>query len=63
MGVEEHRNEHTWKGDRTTTMMTNLFPDLGKPVIKSIELSLQIVGGIGSGCSVLGDLIVSPLLH
>jgi hypothetical protein len=44
-------------------MMTNLFPDLGKPVIKSIEISFQIVGGIESGCSVPGDLNISPLLH
>jgi hypothetical protein len=44
-------------------MMTDLFPDLGKMVIKSIEISFQIAGGIGSGCSVLDDLTVSPLLH
>jgi hypothetical protein len=43
-------------------MMTDLFPDLGKPTMKSIEISVQIVGGIGSGWSVLGDLTVSPLL-
>ena len=43
--------------------MMDLFPDLGKPVIKSIEISFQIAGGIGSGCSVPGDLTVSPLLH
>jgi hypothetical protein len=41
----------------------NLFPDLGKPVIKSIEVSFQIAGGIRSGCSVPDDLTVSPLLH
>jgi hypothetical protein len=29
-------------------MMTDLFPNLGKPVIKSIEISFQIAGGIGS---------------
>jgi predicted cation transporter len=44
-------------------MMTDLFPDLGKPTIKSIEMSLQIAGGIEIGCSVPGALIVSPLLH
>jgi hypothetical protein len=44
-------------------MMTDLFPDLGKPVIKYIEMSFQIAGGIGSGCRVPGDLIVSPLFH
>jgi hypothetical protein len=43
-------------------MMTDLFHDLGEPVIKSIEISLQIAGGIGSGCSVPGDLVVSPFL-
>jgi hypothetical protein len=42
-------------------MMTDLFPKLGKPVIKSIEMSFQIAGGIGSGCSVPEDLIVSTL--
>jgi hypothetical protein len=62
MGVEEHKNEHTWKGS-TTTMMTDLFPDLGKPTIKSIEISRQIAGGIESSCSVPRDLTVSPLLH
>jgi hypothetical protein len=36
-------------------MMTELFPDLGNPTIKSIEISLQTAGGIGSGCSVPGD--------
>jgi hypothetical protein len=44
-------------------MMTDLLPYLGKPVIKSIEISLQIAGGIGSGYSVPGDLTFSPLLH
>jgi hypothetical protein len=44
-------------------MISDLFPNLGKPTIKSIEISHQIEGGIRSGCSVLGDLIVSPLLH
>jgi hypothetical protein len=43
--------------------MTYLFPNLGNPTIKSIEISLQIAGGIGSGCSVLGDLTVYPLLR
>ena len=41
--------------------MTDLFPDLGKPVIKSIEISFQIAGGIESDCSVPRDLTVSPL--
>jgi hypothetical protein len=44
-------------------MMTDLVPYLGKPLIKSIEISLQIAGGIGSTWSVPRDLIVSPLLH
>jgi hypothetical protein len=44
-------------------MMTYLLHDLGNHVIKSIEISLQIAGGIGKGCSVTEDLIVSPLLH
>jgi hypothetical protein len=29
--------------------MIDLFPDLGKPVINSIEISFQIAGGIRSG--------------
>jgi hypothetical protein len=37
-------------------MMTDLFPYLGKPIIKSIEISLQIESGIGSGWSVSRDL-------
>jgi hypothetical protein len=44
-------------------MMTDLFPDLGKPTMKSIEISLQIAGGIRSSWSVPRALIVSPLLH
>jgi hypothetical protein len=44
-------------------MMTDLLPDLGKPKIKSIEISLQIAGGIESGCSVLGAFTISPLLR
>jgi hypothetical protein len=47
----------------TTTMMTDLFLDLGNPTMKSIDISLQIVGGIESSFFVLGDLIVYPLLH
>ena len=47
----------------TTTIITDLFPDLGKPVIKSIDISFQISGGIGSGWSVPRDLTVSPLLR
>ena len=46
----------------TTTMMTDLFPDLGKPKMKFIEISVQIVGQIGSGWSVSGVVTVSPLL-
>jgi hypothetical protein len=38
-------------------MMTDLFPNLGKPTIKSIEISCQIACGIRSGCSVLGDFV------
>jgi hypothetical protein len=45
------------------TMMTDLFPDLDMPTIKSIEMSLQIVGANGSVCSVTGDLTISPLFH
>jgi hypothetical protein len=40
--------------------MTDLFPDLGKPVIKSIEISFQIAGGIKNGFTVPGHLNVSP---
>jgi hypothetical protein len=43
--------------------MIDLFPDLGKIVVNSIEISFQIAGGIGSGCSVPGDLTISPLLR
>jgi hypothetical protein len=44
--------------------MTNeLFSDLGKPSMKSIEIYVQIIGGIGSSQSVPGALIVFSLLH
>ena len=62
----QNRNEmleitEWWRS--TTTIITDLFPDLGKPVIKSIDISFQISEGIGSGWSVLRYLTVSPLLH
>jgi hypothetical protein len=44
-------------------MMTDLLSDLGKLTMKSIKISHQIAGGIGSGWSVLGALTVSPLLR
>ena len=40
-------------------MMTDVLYDLGKTKMKSIEISLQIAGAIGSGCSVGGDVIFS----
>jgi hypothetical protein len=43
-------------------MMIYLLQDLGNPTIKSIEISRQMVGGIGSGCSVSGYLTIYPLL-
>jgi hypothetical protein len=43
-------------------MMTDLLPDLGKPTMKSIEISRQIAGGMGSNWSVPGALTVYPLL-
>jgi hypothetical protein len=42
-------------------MVIDLFFDLGKPTIKSIEISLQIAGGIRSGWSVLESLTIYPL--
>jgi len=62
MGVEEHKNEHLSRR-LMTTMMTDLFPNLGKPTMKSIEIYLQIAGGIVSGWSVSRALTTSPLLH
>jgi hypothetical protein len=44
-------------------MMTDLFPDLGKPTMKCIEISHQIVGGIESGWSVPRALTISALLR
>jgi hypothetical protein len=44
-------------------MMIDLFSNLGKLVLKSIEISLQIAGGIGSGCSVPRDLTIFPFLR
>jgi hypothetical protein len=43
--------------------MTDLFLDLGKPITKSIKISFQIVGGIGSGWRVPRDLTIFPLLR
>jgi hypothetical protein len=44
-----------------TTMMNDLFLYLYNPTMKSIEISIQIVGGIESGWSVLGVLKAPPL--
>jgi hypothetical protein len=46
-----------------TTMMTDLLPNLGKPAMKSIEISHQLAKGIRSGNSVPKALTVSPLLR
>jgi hypothetical protein len=43
--------------------MTDVFPDLGKPTMKSIEISVQIVGGSGSSWSVPQGFPVFPPLH
>jgi hypothetical protein len=43
--------------------MTSLLPHLGRPTMKSIEISLHIEKGIGRGWSVSGALTVSPLLR
>jgi len=47
----------------TTTMMTDLFPDFQRPVMKSIETSVHIDAGMGNGCNVPGALTVSRLWH
>jgi hypothetical protein len=44
-------------------MMIVLMSDLDMTTMNSIEISFQIVGGIGSGWNVLGDFNVSPLFH
>jgi hypothetical protein len=44
-------------------MMTKLFPNLGNPIMKSIEISLQIAGGIRRKWRVPRYFIVSPLFH
>jgi hypothetical protein len=44
-------------------MMTDLLLNLGNPTMKSIEISIQMVGGIKTDWSVPGALNVSPLLH
>jgi hypothetical protein len=41
--------------------MTNLFLDLGNPKIKSMEIPIQIVVGIGKGCNYLKGFTISPL--
>jgi hypothetical protein len=44
-------------------MMIDLLPDLDKPTMKSIEISVQIVNGIGRKWSVPRAFTVSPLFH
>jgi hypothetical protein len=44
-------------------MMIDLLPNLGNPMMKSIEISFHIVDGIGRGCNVSGvNFTVYPLL-
>jgi hypothetical protein len=44
-------------------MMTDLLLDMGKTTMKSIQISIHIVGGIESGWSVPRVLIVLLLLR
>jgi hypothetical protein len=44
-------------------MMNDLFHDLGRPTMKSIEISIQILGIIGSGWSVPRDLKIYFLFN
>lgn len=44
-------------------MITSLFPELGRPVIKYKETFVHIEAGRGKGCKVLSVFIVSPLLR
>jgi hypothetical protein len=43
--------------------MSDVFVDLGKPTMKSKQISIQIVGGSGSSWSVPRGFPVFPLLH
>jgi len=43
--------------------MSDVFVDLGKPTMKSKEISIQIVGGNGSRWSVPRGFPVFALLH
>jgi hypothetical protein len=47
----------------TITMMIDLFPNLGKMKMNSIEISIPIAGGIGILWSVPRVFTIYPLLH
>jgi hypothetical protein len=44
-------------GWSTTTMITNLLLSWGNPTIKSMEMSIHIYFGSGSGCNSLNSFI------
>lgn len=47
----------------TTTMITDLFLDVGRPVMKSMDMSIHTDAKRGKGCKVPSCLIFSPLLR
>ena len=52
-----------WESWSTTTKITVFCPDLGSPSMKSIEISVQILIGMGKGSSNPGRSVFSPLWH
>ena len=42
-------------------MITDLLPDFGNPTMKSIEILVHTVDGMGKGCNVPGGFTFSPL--
>ena len=44
-------------------MMTDFLLDFGRPIIKSIEMSIHYVGGIGNGFKAPKIYTIFPLFH
>ena len=47
----------------TTTMMTFFPQDNGNPYMKSMEISVHILLGMGSGCNKPAGRVLSDLQH
>lgn len=56
--VQKHAHLERWL---TNTVMIDLLYAFRSPIMKSMEISVQILANIGSGCTTPTILIISPI--